>query len=419
VAKLTMRALREAKVGAVIPDPAVPGLRYQQRARGLTAQLRVKLPGKGWQSHGLGYIGDIDELAHDYVVAAAEARGEYDEYGRLALVGMSVFPDDILGPIRQKARELRQRLRKGEDPKGGGITLGVVVDDYLAHIEGDKRPKTVYERTRYLRRDWAPLHRRPLAALLSGEEIAAHVLVLKARNGIPSANRARAALNALFRWAVGLRLIPTNPVPVTGKAGTEKSRSRVLSMDELRAIWAATGDEGPAPYNSVVRLLALTGQRREEVGGMMWQEVDLERALWSLPEERTKNGRPHLVPLSEPALAMLRGIERRAPFVFGDRPYNNWSQSKAKLDKRCGVAGFTLHDLRRSFITHCAEDLRIEPHVLEACVNHASGKTQVAGIYNRAVYLEERTRAMRLWAGHLLGTAPAQVIPLHAGAGAT
>jgi integrase len=156
-----------------------------------------------------------------------------------------------------------------------------------------------------------------------------------------------------------------------------------------------------------VKLLMLTGQRRAEVGGMLWPELKLDQALWSLSGARTKNGKPHLVPLSHQAVELIRGVKRRpgrdAVFGRGAGPYSGWSRSKRRLDGRCKVAAWTLHDLRRSFVTNLAE-AGVLPHIIETAVNHLSGhRAGVAGIYNRASYLPERERAMQAWANSLLG----------------
>jgi integrase len=131
----------------------------------------------------------------------------------------------------------------------------------------------------------------------------------------------------------------------------------------------------------------------------------LERALWSLPGARTKNGRPHVVALSSQPVELLRAVERRPgrDHVFGEgEGYSGWSRSKRRLDGRCKIPGWTLHDLRQSWATHVNE-LTGAPHVVEAALNHLSvTKAGVAGIYNRASYLPERTRAMQTWAHHLL-----------------
>lgn len=261
-------------------------------------------------------------------------------------------------------------------------------------------------------RDWAPFHNRA-AASLTRSEIAAHLLKLKERGPIAS-NRSRATLRAMFSWAVESGRVETMPAFPSKVLKSEPQRDRVLSLDELRAIWAAAGD---GDHGAIVRLLTLTGQRREEVGGMRWGELDLERGLWSLPGERTKNGRPHVVPLSAQAVELVRAVPRREgrDNLFGNArgSYSGWSRSKRRLDGRAGVAPWTLHDLRRSWATHVNE-LTGAPHVVEAALNHLSGtKAGVAGIYNRASYLPERTRAMQVWADSLLGSAPAgQVIAL-------
>jgi integrase len=196
------------------------------------------------------------------------------------------------------------------------------------------------------------------------------------------------------------------------------SRDRVLSDAELSDIWNACADDD---FGNIVKLLILTGQRREEVAGMSWSELHLEKALWSLPAGRTKNHRPHDVPLSEQVLLVIKGVPARAErdMLFGrdDGSFSGWSKAKAALDKRIAkartatrandasgggtVSEWRLHDLRRTVATRMA-DLGVEPHVIEAVLNHVSGvRSGVAGIYNRALYSAEKRSALQLWGKHI------------------
>jgi integrase len=154
----------------------------------------------------------------------------------------------------------------------------------------------------------------------------------------------------------------------------------------------------------------LTGQRREEIGGLEWSEIFTAKRQIELPEARCKNKRaPHIVPLSEPALARLQGLySDGGKYVFG--PFNSWCHGKKRLDneiaKRRGapLPPWTIHDIRRSVVTHIAELGFAQPHVIEAIVNHVSGtKAGVAGVYNRATYLPEKRQALEQWADYLMG----------------
>jgi integrase len=180
----------------------------------------------------------------------------------------------------------------------------------------------------------------------------------------------------------------------------EKSRDRVLSNDELKAIWRACSD---SDFGAIVKLLILTGQRRTEIGGLAWAEIGDGEIV--LPASRTKNKKAHIIPLSEPARKILRNHQSDVSHVFGsgDRGFTDWSKSKAALDSRLtGVSDWRLHDLRRTAVTRMAE-LGVQPHVIEAVVNHVSGhKGGVAGIYNRAGYAKEKREALALWAEHLM-----------------
>jgi integrase len=312
---------------------------------------------------------------------------------------------------RREARRLLGLIVAGEDPTPkpvASLALAGVAESYLRHAQSHQKPRTFIEVQRYLLGAWEPLRARPIAEI-SRAHVAAQLRSLADDRGPVAATHARAALSAMFNWAIGEGLADVNPVSGTNRAPAI-ARDRVLTDEELRAVWASCGDDD---YGRIVRLLLLSGQRRDEVGGMRWVELDLARGLWTIPAARTKNSREHIVPLSAAALALLP--PERREFVFGDGPrrsgdpqrgFSGWSKAKAALDARIGdaVEPWRLHDLRRTAATGMAERLGVLPHIIEAVLNHASGyRSGVAGVYNRATYSAEVRRALDLWAEYVGG----------------
>jgi integrase len=236
--------------------------------------------------------------------------------------------------------------------------------------------------------------------------VAARLDKIASEHGPVSADRARAALSTFFAWAIGEGLCETNPVVGTNKHfDGERSRDRVLTDRELAVIWQALPD---SDYGAIVRLLILTGQRREEIGALRWSEVDLEAREIALPPVRNKNGRPHDIPLSDQALSILKSRPARASrdLVFGNGPrgrdgearscgFQGWAKAKLALDQQISsVDPWRLHDVRRTVATRMAE-LGVQPHVVEAVLNHVSGhKAGVAGVYNRSSYAHEKREAL-------------------------
>ena len=189
----------------------------------------------------------------------------------------------------------------------------------------------------------------------------------------------------------------------------------------MAAVWRASGDDD---YGRIVRLLILTGCRRQEIGGMAWSELDTEAGNWTLPSRRSKNHRAHTLQLPAAAWDIINGVPRMAgrDQLFGDRAargFSAWAQGKPGLDRRLGdtVAPFQLHDLRRSTATRMA-DLGVQPHVIEEILNHRSGhRAGPAGIYNRSSYERETRAALALWADHvrvLVDGGERKVLPLRA-----
>jgi len=202
---------------------------------------------------------------------------------------------------------------------------------------------------------------------------------------------------------MGKGYVQHNPVIASLNPDTHAARERVLNDDELRRIWTAC--DGLIDYNNIVRLLILTGQRRTEIGGMRWSELNTNDRTWTIPSERSKNGNAHTLTLPQACWSIIDGIKRRdgidVLFGFSDRGYSNWYLTKQALDRRCSIPPWTHHDIRRSVATGMA-DLGIQPHVIEAVLNHTSGhKAGVAGIYNRSSYAREVRNALALWADHI------------------
>ena len=328
-----------------------------------------------------------------------------------------------LGDARKEAQRLLAKARLGGDPAGemkaakSGITVGKLVEQYLARQKARMKARSYVELERHLQQKLKPLHGERADHVT--QRAVVQLLEAIAETAPVAANRVRAAMSAMFTWGMKSALVSANPVVATFKPSAERPRDRVLTDRELALIWHAADRDDD--YHRIVRLLMLTGARREEIGGMMWTEITHNAdgsATWVLPAERAKNSRAHEVVLPPLAVGLLPPPRKDAqgkprPLVFGEGcgPFAGWGHCKPRLDARIAEVNddnalphWTLHDLRRTFVTRL-NDLGIEPHVIEALVNHASGRATagVAGVYNRSAYGPQKRAALAFWCDHVSG----------------
>jgi integrase len=329
---------------------------------------------------------------------------------------------------RKAAKHALAKAQLGHDPyvekddaqASAELTLGSVANRFLDDKANKLKPRSLVEVRRHLLRDWKPLARLPLKSITRAH-VASQIEVIAKERGAITANHARMSLSTLYSWSMKRGLVDANPVVATELAMQVVPRDRVLADAELVMIWNAAGE---SDYGRVVKLLLLTGQRREEVGGMVEAELDFDGRRWVIPWQRTKNGRrtrlDHEVPLSDQAIAILKEAPRRQgrDFLFGEGAggFSGWSKAKQTLDARVAraqssrhqgktkapaAAPWRLHDVRRTCATRLA-DIGIAPHVIEAVLNHISGhKAGVAGTYNRSLYLPERRQALDRWGAYV------------------
>jgi integrase len=307
---------------------------------------------------------------------------------------------------RREAQRLLGQVVGGSDPKGPSSAelFGVEVERYLERKRPSMKPGSFIATQRHLMTHAKPLHRLRLTEI-DRRTIALRLAEIEADCGPIARNRTRASLSAFYSWCIREGLVETNPVEGTGKAD-ERSRERVLTPKEIGKLWTTLVAGQHVHFVDIVHLLLLTGQRRNEIGGLRVSEIDFDNRCLRLPPERTKNKREHIVPLSKPALSILRRalVDVTAEGSL-DRSYDarvfagfSWSIEKAKLDAGLGPAPWRIHDIRRSVATHMAE-IGVLPHIVEAILNHVSGhKAGVAGTYNRAKYLDEARDALDRWA---------------------
>jgi integrase len=345
-------------------------------------------------------------------------RYEYAGIQRKLTIGSAALltPDQA----REKARRAMAEVVLGDDPQAkkaeervkARITLRYIAAQYLGVQEKRLRPRSLRDARYYLLRLWKPLHGLPVHKITRRD--VAVVLNDIARKAPVAAARARSNLSALFAWAIGEGLAESNPVLGTNNPDKGIARDRVLTDDELAALWNVCQDDDSG---RIVKLLILTAARREEVGGMLWGE--LGNGSWTIPASRTKNGREHALPLPELAWQVIEQTPRRPTndrlFGIGPRGFNNWHKAKMAFDARCQIAPWRLHDLRRTVATRMA-DIGIQPHIIEAVLNHVSGhKAGVAGVYNRSSYQREVKNALAIWADHvasIVGGEERKIIPL-------
>jgi integrase len=331
---------------------------------------------------------------------------------------------------REAARKLLAKVSLGHDPQGekaaqrlrAALTFVKVAEAYIAAKQDEWRPASLRAYKRYL---LAGAYFRPLHAMALDEikhpDVAARLSAITRGHGAHTASAARRAIAAMFKWAMEEGWCGSNPVIGTRRPAEAPARDRVLSDAELVAIWRAC-DGCDDDFSRIVRLLILLGSRRQEVGGMRWSELDLDAGTWILPAARSKNHRAHTVALPPTALAIIRAwLRLDRDCLFGDRSergFTIWDTEKVALNRRLGdaVQPWRLHDLRRTTATRMA-DIGIEPHHIEACLNHYSNRSGVAGIYNRSTYDRAVKAALLRWDAHVLALVEgraSKVVTLHA-----
>jgi integrase len=221
------------------------------------------------------------------------------------------------------------------------------------------------------------------------------------------ANRVLSAVRKLFNWCVARDILQASPCTLVTRPAPERSRDRILTDAELRYVWNAADGDG-WPFGPLVKLLVLTGQRLSEVGGMRWNELNLEKKLWTLPAERVKNSERHEVPLSQTAIDVITAlphIKTSEGFVFAtrrDAAVSGFSRAKDRLDVAIATAAaidhWTFHDLRRTVASGMAR-LGIQLPVIEKVLNHTSGTFRgVVGVYQRHSFSDEKRAALDAWA---------------------
>lgn len=313
-----------------------------------------------------------------------------------------------LEAARKEARALAVKMDRGIDPRreqavkieAAKTVLAGVMADYLETCKPRLKPRTFVETRHHLEHHWQPLHTLPIAGITRAT-VATRLREIAKGSGLVAADRARSALSAMFTWAVGEGLCDSNPVVGTNKNSADKPRDRILTDDEVARLWQALPDND---YGAILKLLLLTGCRRDEIGSLCWSEVDFEDKALRLPGLRTKNHREHYLPLPHAAVKILRSIEGRDAdrdliFGMGKGGFSGWSHAKAELDEKLNFKEpWRLHDLRRTFRSGLGR-LGIPPHVCEATINHLPAK--LIQIYDRHTYAAEKKSALQQWAAHV------------------
>ena len=332
---------------------------------------------------------------------------------------------------RQLARQELNKVYSGTDvaqerrdarEKPPGLTFADGVEAFLkVHAKQTRYWKE--KRARLTSGDVKALTSKPLATI-SRRHVADAIDKAQARSGA-AARLLFADLRPFFKWAHEREHLDVNPMDGLRAPKTAPARERVLTDDEVKAFWKASG-EISWPFGSMYRMLLLTGARREEVAGLKRGELDRDAGVWLLPGERTKNGRDHRIPLSLQVVQLLDefGIGS-GDLVFSTTGYSapsGFSKAKKALDiKMKSILGarfkdWRIHDLRRTCATGM-ENLGVDTRVVETALNHVSGtKAGIVGVYQRADHRDAVRAAFEAWGAkvaEMVEEAPASnVVPL-------
>ena len=340
---------------------------------------------------------------------------------KLRRLTFDLYPTMGVAEAHDAWRKARDAILVGKDPAppappaqpSPATSVAAVIEEWLRRDQADNRSvgktrsqMSLHVLPRWGQRDIAGIGRRDALDLIDA---------VADRGKVVAARRLHAHLHRLFAWSVGRGIIQVNPLANVDKPGAEKSRERTLTDAELVKVWQAAESLGH-PYGTAVKLLALTGARREEISGLRWDEV-VDGGI-HLVGDRTKNKEAHVIPLSAPARALLESVPRldAQPFVFPGPSggIKGWPRHFAKLANIASIADWRLHDLRRTLATGL-QKLGVPLVVTESVLGHTGGsRSGITGVYQKYNYLPEKAAALESWGAHVMalveGRNPGKVV---------
>jgi integrase len=381
-AAVTKLELPEGKADHIEWDDTMPGfgVRLRRGSKRVSGVIQYRIGSQQRRES----LGDLRKIGVEAARKIARQRFAQVELGQ--------------DPVQERAEARAQATARK-------LTLALVADRYLDAKKDVMRASTYSQNVRYFSQHWEPLRGFPISAITRAD-IAARLQEIVKQRGRSAAACARRKLSALFGWAMREGLVDSNPTLLTNDPEEGLlSRDRVLSDAEIALVWRACGDD---IQGRIIKMLLLLGCRRHEVGGLRWDEIDLETGMLTIPGSRTKNGRALELTLSPVALELAADMPRAREYVFGRGAFSGWSVLKMRLDLQIttangrALAPWRLHDLRRTMRSGLGR-LGVPPHVAELCINHVRGGVQ--GIYDKHKYQNEIAAALALWAEHVLAVA--------------
>jgi integrase len=399
-----LKALKPAKAGKRydIMDASLPGFGVRVTDKGTkTFTLTKRFPGSDNPTRRA--------LGEYPAIGLAEAREKARKW--IDLIDRKIDPQ--VEVERQRLAEQRKRAN----------SFAAVAEDFIKNKLPNERRGAEVERD--VRREFIPVWgKRPIIEITALDVV--NVIRPIARRAPYQAHNCLGHIRRLFGWAIdqhayGIESSPVDRLKPRSIIGEKQPRSRILSDDELRAFWRATGRMG-YPYGSIGRLLLLCGQRHHEVSEVPWSEVDLGKATWTIDQARFKSSFTHTVPLTPDMLSILGRLPRfkRGEFVFsttaGEKPTVISDKIKEKIDARMlhmlramarmrgedpskvELRPWVMHDLRRTVRSHLSA-LRIPDHVAEMVIGH--GRKGLQRVYDQHRYQIEMREALTLWAARL------------------
>jgi len=336
---------------------------------------------------------------------------------------LGIYPAMDVAAAHEAWRKAFDLVQAGRDPAVADTNLPVmsfvgVFEEWIKRDQSKNRSgKRIEERFRnHILKAWegrliTDIDRRACLDVVDTIAERGHVVLSR---------RVFSNLHRLFVWAISRGIIETNPLQHAEKPGSETSRDRVLTDAELVKVWNAADKLSPS-YRDVFKLLVLTGARKQEIAALTWAELD--DGIVTLEGERTKNGKPHIIPLSSAARSIIAAVTKRHDsYVFptvNNTPAGNFTKAKVILDRESGVTDWVMHDLRRTVATGL-QKLGVALTVTEAILGHSGGsRGGIVGVYQRHDYATEKAAALEAWGAYVTalieGTPRGKVLPLRRG----